>query len=134
MTTGNHRPRVCLTLMAVIVSTMVATASLPLVTQAAPSALPPRPSPQPTSTPSLPPRPIGQPTPESAPVPPPPGGFIELHVLFTDGATLALGALFFAVGVTSLSFSKCPGPSCLFTILVIRFQQSRLMKNMIRKC
>ena len=68
MITRNHKSSVCPVLIASVVCTLLAVTLLPAVTQAAPLALPPRPTPQPA--------PISHTT---SPSRPPAGGFIELR-------------------------------------------------------
>jgi hypothetical protein len=69
MMTRSHTSRARLALATAVVCTLSIAALLPPVTQAAPSALPPRPTPEPV-------------LPETSPPRPPAGGFVELRVSF----------------------------------------------------
>jgi hypothetical protein len=81
MITRSHTSRARLALATAVVCTLSVVALLPSVTQAAPSALPPRPTAQPA--PDLPPRPTPEPVlPSTSPSRPPAGGFVELRVRF----------------------------------------------------
>ncbi len=79
MITRKHKPSACPILIASIACALLAVA-LPAVTQAAPSALPPRPTPQ--SAPILRPTPLSR---------PPAGGFIELRFQTTQEGIRSVG-------------------------------------------